>query len=60
MKPCKLTFAQIKRMAENAEWAILINWNDCPELAIKYQKIATRLRNAMWGWAGENTLITGK
>jgi hypothetical protein len=53
-----LTYAQIRKMAEDAEWAVLANWNDAPLKAIKYQKVAMRLRNSLWSFPAENILLT--
>lgn len=50
-----LTYAQIKKMAEDAEWAIMANRKDAPKNAARYQRIAARLRNALVGMEMEGT-----
>lgn len=49
-----MTYSQIRKKAEYAERMVNKNWNDAPLKAVKYQKIAARLRNALWSFPSLN------
>jgi hypothetical protein len=55
-----MTYSQLRKKAEYAERMVNKNWDDAPLKAIKYQKIAARLRNALWSFPGENILLNDK
>lgn len=58
---CRLTYAQIKKMHDDAYWAQAAMWElGCFGEAIRYCKIANRLYNAMMAFPGENILLDNK